>query len=331
MDQSIQNPMSPRAHVLMRQGPGSPAQTERTHAQAHAQFRGENVVGRTPNAIVYSDGSPNGDAAAQAVLASVEADYGAVRDWFGGLTLPAGQEGDDQTTPRTATPVQILIDPQAGGAYHFGCTATDFYIAPDPQQATGLFVAELVEVFEAAINNGWSCGQANGEALSRALAVERNGNLAGLIADTARQWWANGHTDFVTNNSADDRNQDSNGCGTLFLYYLHSQLGYSWQKIATTGGASLGECYQRLTGNDPSQGFQDYITALSTLATGDQLALPENGNPFPINGVSGGNGSSGSASTGTSGGGARMGLLLAIAVVLVILGVLTAAGVIHLG
>lgn len=271
----------PRAHVFVRQAQGRVIEPFFL-GQVSGQFRGETEVGRTPHLIAFTDGSPEGTAAAQAVLASAEADYSAVREWFGGLELPAGQQGDDQTIPRTATPVQVLIDAQAGGAYHFGCSATDLYIAPDAREATGLMVAELVEVFEAAINNGWSCGQANGEALSRALAVERNSNLASLIGQTAQQWWANGHADYVTTNTADDRNQDSNGCGTLFLYYLHNQLGFSWQKITTTGGAALGETYQRLTGKSGAQGFSDFVGLLATLDQGGQLTLPANGNPFPI-------------------------------------------------
>lgn len=329
----------PRAHVFVSQAQGRVLGSI-LMAQVRDQFRGESEVGRTPHLIAFTDGSPEGTAAAQAVLASAEADYSAVRDWFGGIDLPAGQDGDDQTTPRTATPVQVLIDPQAGGAYHFGCNATDLYIAPDAQEATGLMVAELVEVFEAAINKGWSCGQANGEALSRALAVERNGNLASLIAQTAQQWWANGHADYVTTNDADDRNQDSNGCGTLFLYYLHSQLGFSWQQITTTGGATLGETYQRLTGKSGAQGFSDFVNLLATLDQGGQLNLPANGNPFPIGsatpptgdpgsaGSAGSNGSTGTdGSKGSSGGvGGLAGIGVAL-VVLVILAIVIAKAV----
>lgn len=325
----------PRAHVLIRQAQGRVLEPF-FQAQVRDQFRGEAEVGRTPHLIAFTDGSPEGTAAAQAVLASAEADFSAVREWFGNIDLPAGQEGDDQNTPRTATPIQVLIDAQAGGAYHFGCNATDLYIAPDAREATGLMVAELVEVFEATINNGWSCGQANGEALSRALAVERNSNLASLIGQTAQQWWANGHADYVTSNTADDRNQDSNGCGTLFLYYLHSQLGFSWQKITTTGGAALGETYQRLTGNSGAQGFSDFVNLLSTRSQGGQLNLPANGNPFPIgaatppsgdpgNTGNAGNGGGDTGSTGSSGGSGGLSGSAGIGVALVVLVVLAVA------
>lgn len=274
------NSPGPGAHVFRIQPTAAlpPALT-----YARRQLAGETQAGKTEHFVVFSDGSADGDAAAQAVLGVCEADFTAIQGFFGGIALPAGQEGDDQTTPRTAEPLQVAIDPQAGGAYHYGCDATDLYISPTPpSDAPGLVVAEVVEVFEAAINNGWDCGRTNGEALSRALAIARDAGLAPIVAHTAQSWWANGHQDYVNSNDADDQNEDANGCGTLFLYYLQAQLNFSWQQIATTGGATLGACYQTLTGQDPTQGFADFVNQLSTLDQGGQLALPASGNPFPI-------------------------------------------------
>lgn len=269
-----------RAHILQwRERAVGEALTQ---ARSRALFHGQGEVGRTEHVIVYSDGTPAGDATAQAILQTVEADYRATQDWFGGITLPPGQEGDDQTTPRTATPVQVLMDPQAGGAYHFGCDATDIYVEPTPELGNGFFVAELVEIFESAINNGWDCGKTNGEGLSRVLAGERNPNLGSLFVQTAQAWWADGHADYVNSNDADDRDQDSNGCATLFLFYLHSQLGFDWRQIVTTGGGSLGQTFQILTGQSPTDGFNDFVGRLATLDQGGQLALPASGNPFPI-------------------------------------------------
>jgi hypothetical protein len=276
----------PRAHVLIgRSGSVANANGLR-HATSRQKFRGESEVGRTAHLIVYTDGSPEGDASAHAILNSAEADYAAVADWFGGISLPAGQDGDDQNTPRTATPVQVLMDAQAGGAYHFGCNATDLYIEPNPQLATGFMVAELVEVFEAAAGNGWDCGHANGEGLSRALAGERNPALVADLLQTEQAWWANGHGDYVSNNNADDRDENSNGCCTLFLYYLHTQLGFSWKQICTTGGSALGETYQKLSGRSASAGFSEFVSLLGIIAQGGQLNLPASGNPFPLSGGS---------------------------------------------
>ncbi len=269
-----------RAHIF-QMGDAS-GLDQLTQQRSRALFNGQTEYGRTDHVIVYTDSTAQGDATAQAVLQTVEDDYQATQGWFGGIALPPGQEGDDQTVPRTATPVQVLMDAQAGGAYHFGCNATDLYLEPAPELASGFFVAELVEVFEAAINNGWDCGFTNGEGLSRVLAGERNPNLGSLFVQTEQSWWADGRQDFVTDNSADDTNQDANGCATLFLYYLHSQLGYDWTTIVTTGGISLADTYQRLTGQDPAAGFNDFIAQLSTLDMGGFLNVPASGNPFPL-------------------------------------------------
>ncbi len=271
----------PRVRVL-RISSGRAFGPDFTYATAQTDFRGQTEAGRTEHMIVYTDGTPNGDASAQAVLKTAEADYQAVANWFGGISLPPGQEGDDQTTPRTATPVQVLIDQQAGGAYHFGCDATDIYIEPTPELANGFMVAELVEIFEPAINNGWQCGNTNGEGLSRVLAGERNANLGQLFVQTGQTWWQAGHADYVNSNDATDRDENSNGCATLFLYYLHNQLDASWEKIVATGGSTLGETYQRLTGKSGAQGFSEFIALLNGLAQGGTLNLPASGNPFPI-------------------------------------------------
>jgi hypothetical protein len=256
---------------------------QHTLAQSSQLLASETVVGQTAHFVVYSDGSAQSVMAAQSVLAACETDFMAVQVWFGGVHLPPGQDGDDQTTVRTAQPMYVLMDPKAGGAYHYSCAGANLYIDPAPSnQAAALVVAEVVEVFETAINNGWDCGHTNGAALSCVLAVERHANLAPVTLPTERSWWRNGHQDYVNDNSATDQNEDANGCGALFLYYLHTQLGFSWTQIITTGGASLGDTYQKLTGKDSQMGYQDYMRRLATLATGDQLNVPSSGNPFPI-------------------------------------------------
>ena len=275
--------MEPQSHAHVLQVRPDARRDQLTHERSRTLFAGQSEVGRTEHVIVYTDGSAQGDATAQAVLQSAEADYSATANWFGELTLPAGQEGDDQSTPRTATPVQVLMDSQAGGAYHFGCNATDIYLEPAPELASGYFVAELVEIFEAAINNGWDCGQTNGEGLSRVLAGECNANLGSLFVQTEQSWWKNGHADYVSDNSADDTNMDANGCATLFLYYLHDQLGFDWSTIVTTGGDTLAQTYGLLTNQDPATGFADFLSRLATLDTGSILQVPASGNPFPIN------------------------------------------------
>jgi hypothetical protein len=259
---------------------------EHTLAQSRQLLTSETVVGQTPHFIIHADGAAEGNLAAQSVLAACEADLAAVQVWFGGIDLPPGQDSDDQTTARAAQPVQpihVLMDPNAGGAYHYSCSSANLYIEPDPaNQAAALVAGEVVELFEDAINNGWDCGHTNGEALSRVLAVERNANLAVVTVPTAQRWWRNGRHDYVNDNSATDQNEDANGCGALFLSYLHTQLGFSWTQIVTTGGGSLGDTYHKLTGKDPQAGYQDFMGRLATIAQRGQLNVPSSGDPFPI-------------------------------------------------
>ncbi|HEX9067142.1 MAG TPA: hypothetical protein VF807_00120 [Ktedonobacterales bacterium] len=269
------------AHILRRSGV-EVNEGVMTQARAGEVFKGQTLVQTTAHFEVYTDGTAEGNSSAQAVLAVCEDDYTAMRDAFGDIDLPPGQDGDDQTKPRTAMPLRILMDSQAGGAYHYGCDATDLYIEPAAQQAGGFMLAELVEVFEAAINNGWQCGNTNGEGLSRVLAADRHPELASMLGETVQQWWTDGHNDYTGSNAADDRDTDSNGCSTAYLWYLRDQLKFSWRQIVTAGGATLGETYQRLTNKDAAAGFQEFIAALSTLDQGGQLQLPASGNPFPV-------------------------------------------------
>lgn len=239
------------------------------HRHRHPALVGQTQAGQTQNFVIFSDGTPSGDAAAQAMLNSCEADFAATQTWFGGLTPPN-------------LPMYVYADPNAGGAYHMTCAGTDIHVLSDPNLAPGFLTAEIVEVFEAAINNGWDCGVTNGESLSRVLAFDRHPEIAGDFNQTEQDWWASGHPDHVNDNSSGDTDQIANGCGDLFLYYLHSQLTFDWGTISTTGGQTLGACYQTLTSYDPQQGFSDFVNALSTIDQGGTLALPASGNPFPV-------------------------------------------------
>jgi hypothetical protein len=231
---------------------------------------GEILAGHTDHFAIFSDGTPDGDAAAAAMLQAAEADYAAVAGWFRDIVPPG-------------LPMQVYVDPDAGGAYHFSCAGTDIHIASDPARAAGFLVAEVAEVFQAAQDAGWDCAHTNGESLSRVMAFEQHSDLARDFIPTEQNWWTAGHRDYVNDNRADDREQEANGCGDLFLWYLHTQLTFRWGDIVAAGGSSLGATYQTLTGYDPQQGFADFIAALQTIDQQGRLALPDSGNPFPLN------------------------------------------------
>ncbi len=257
------------ARVFLPPGLTLPAGAVEAHRRRHPAATGQAKAGQTQNFIVFSDGTADGDAAAQAMLDKAEADYAATQVWFGGL-MPPG------------LPFYVYADPNAGGAYHMTCAGTDVHVLSDPVRAPGFLTAEIVEVFEAAVNNGWDCAVTNGESLSRVLAFERHPEIAAEFDPTEQDWWAQGHRDYVNDNSAGDTDQIASGCGDLFLYYLHSQLTFDWTTVCGAGGASLGATYQALTGYDPQQGFNDFVAALTTIVQGGTLALPASGNPFPI-------------------------------------------------
>jgi hypothetical protein len=258
-----------QARVFARPGMTLAASVVQAHARRHPATPGQAKAGQTQNFIVFSDGTSDGDAAAKAMLEVAEADYAATQVWFGGLTPPG-------------LPFYVYADPNAGGAYHMTCAGTDVHVLSDPLRAPGFLTAEIVEVFEAAINSGWDCAVTNGEALSRVLAFERHPEIAGEFNPTEQDWWAQGHKDYVNDNSAGDTDQIAAGCGDLFLYYLHSQLTFDWTSVSGAGGSTLGATYQALTGYDPQQGFTDFIAALAMIDQGGTLALPPFGNPFPI-------------------------------------------------
>jgi hypothetical protein len=226
---------------------------------------GASPVAQTVHAQIFVDGG--NPASAQAIAGAIEADYEAFSGIFG--LEPPG------------VPFTVYVRPNVGGAYHCGCDATTFFVDDQAQLSVGANAAEMVEVFEATLNNGWDCGATNGEALSRALAVVQHAELGPQMATTENGWWSNGAQDYITANIVDDRDPDGNGCGLLFLYYLNASLGYGWDAITRTGGQALGDTYAALTGDAAANAYSSFLQALQafTDAAGN-LVLPANGNPW---------------------------------------------------
>ena len=165
----------PPARILIAPGAVIPDALLQRHRRRHQAVAGERRAGQTANFAVFSDGSPDGDAAAGAMLQTAEPDYSAVQTWFGGIVPPG-------------LPFYVYTDPDAGGAYHMTCAGTDVHVSADPARAPGFLVAEIVEVFEAAQLTGWDCAHTNGEALSRVLAFERHPEIAPDFMATEQNW-----------------------------------------------------------------------------------------------------------------------------------------------
>ena len=153
-----------------------------------------------------------------------------------------------------------------------------------------------------ALDNGWfydhgyfNGGEegSKGEGLSRFLAVQIKianglGNAPVLGFGITPLWlnppWTNGvRQDFVDNNPDNNKASPVTGCTTLFLYYLHNQLGKSINSIIKAGSSNLAGVYQNLTGsNQPSDAWNDFSSLVNShYPTGTVYQLASD-NLFPV-------------------------------------------------
>lgn len=235
--------------------------------------------GATANFVVSYAASlgDNGPTLADAVLATCEADYARLQDWFGNV-------------PIAGLPFNVFIKPGSGGASHATCADTglfcDAFTGTDADLVRSLVVAEADEVFMANQATGWNCGFNNGEALSRVLAAEiypaeLTPPGTGVTFASGETYLESNRDDFVDQNDETDQNFASTGCGTLFINWLRFQLGFSLNQIVQAGGATLAETYQNLTGqNDGFQRFSDLLAANFPPDSGPYGLT--NDNPFPL-------------------------------------------------
>ncbi len=238
--------------------------------------------GSTSHFNVYYDPSlgANGQTIADGVMASCENEYNILSFLFGGIT------------PGPFNIIIAPLDPSGqgyGGAYHYGCGATDLYCdaktvpGVDINYTRMLVVAEEVEVYSDAQGIGWDCGASNGEGLSRVLAtLLYPAELDGYT--TAAAWLDTpGRPDFISVNDPTDRNSVSTGCSVLFLNYLHYQLDFTWAEIVQAGAPTLAQTYTRLTGQpDGLTPFKALLQAFYPVGTPSGVTTD---NVFPLLGA----------------------------------------------
>lgn len=229
------------------------------------------LQGKTPHFEVYLDPTLGADGVqdAQVVLAKCESDYATVSGYFAGIA---------------AGPFRVVLFANPGGAYHFGCGATDLFcdtrIAPaDGEYSEFLNIAEFVEVFEAVQAGGWDCGKSNGEGLSRVLATDAYPKELDGFA-TAGAWLDSTRQNFVDHNFGGDTNSAANGCSVLFLNWLRFQLNYSWAQIVGAAAPTLAATYANLTGKN--DGFKQFETLLNAHFPKGRPSGLTTDNPFPI-------------------------------------------------
>ncbi len=100
----------------------------------------------------------------------------------------------------------------------------------------------------------------------------------------AGRWLNSAREDFV-NAAPDDNKPDAvNGCTTLFVYFLFSQLGYSVTDIIGAGAATLGGVYRNLTGDDtdPFPYFKKTLDDAFPSTTSSRVSGPNPDDPFPL-------------------------------------------------
>ncbi len=86
------------------------------------------------------------------------------------------------------------------------------------------------------------------------------------------------------NNAPDDNAPDAvNGCTTLFIYWLHSQLGYGINAIVAAGAATLAGVYRNLSGDptDPFPYFKKTLDDAFPSLTNSHVARRQPGQPVP--------------------------------------------------
>jgi hypothetical protein len=253
----------------------APRDAELAAVKREVSLVGDTSGGSTAQFNVFYDSSlgTDGVTIADAILETCEGDYLKLQELFGGVTP-------------TDLPFNVHITTGSTGASHATCAATDISIGARSAPSVNisfmrsLFIAEVDEVFEAAIGLGWDCGASHGEGLSRVVANEMYPGAMPSNFVSAPEWLNGGRTDFVNNTEDTDQNYVSIGCSVLFLNFLHYQLNFSWNKIILAGAATLGQTYSNLTRQ--TDGFDQFKTLLDANFPEDTTSKLGTDNPFPL-------------------------------------------------
>ena len=219
--------------------------------------------------------------------AACEGDYNLMSGWFGGGLTVKGMSVQVTTQSNGAgwsgSSTSSTIQLKAQGASY----------SNNPAYLRYLLIAEVTEIFMMTQNKGWFQGSnegSKGEGLSRFLSgqfLALNGFLGvGMDADyaVADLWLNSPRQDFVNNAPDDNGYNATNGCTTLFIYYLFSQLGYSIKQIVAAASSTLAGVYKNLTGDtrDPFPLFAQILAAWFPSQTSSAVSGPNFDDPWPL-------------------------------------------------
>lgn len=222
-----------------------------------------------------------------AVIAACENDYNLMSGWFGGglnvtgMTVQVTTQSNGASWSGSSTSSTIQL--KAQGASYSNNAAYLRY----------LLISEVTEIFMMTQGIGWFQGGnegSKGEGLSRFLGGQflvQNGFLGlGIDADysVANLWLKSTRQDFVNNDPDDNGYDATNGCTTLFIYYLFHQLGFTINQIVAAGASTLTGVYKNLTGDsgDPFPFFKRLLDFAFPSQTSSAVPGPNFDDPWPI-------------------------------------------------
>lgn len=247
------------------------------------------TLGSTTNfTIQYQDNFPNAVNRAEKLMAGCEAYFAILRGWF-----------NNNSGFGTTNRVTLLVDTEylaRNWGYHSDGT-TKCKLEPFDSRGTsdnaddavlGLFVAEIIEVLmdyqnQKSGTTTWHPASNDGEALSRVAAALLHPDgyynvLGGPFVNTWMQ--SNPRKDWISTVESTDSDRDSYGAGMIFLYWLHSQRGYSMHDIVSKGGSTLEATYKNVTGQ--TGGYNALTNFINPFFPVGQTGALRTDNPFPL-------------------------------------------------
>jgi len=228
---------------------------------------------------------------AKTMMADCDSDLQQIVNWFSGRSLD------------TVLPINIFIDtvatdPNTGAATGFvGASWSGYGLVPlnvtislgelamtsgtAPMFARGLMVAEVTEMYMRGMATlGFSPWFGNldegnkGEALSRFLSTQfLLKNFPGIAALpsvfstsplTTNVWLNSPRANFLDAADDDTAPDPEIACCTLFLFYLHDQLGFRIEDIINAGAHTLSQVYANLTGDSASNAFTKFSSLVNS-------------------------------------------------------------------
>jgi hypothetical protein len=232
------------------------------------------------------------------VMQSCEADWALLTSWFPGVEF----------VYHFPIPVQISSAPTAGSASWSAKSQFERITSPGAPTVTinlpngdpainvrFLIVAEVSEMWMESQAQGWyepesffssSDEGSMGEGLSRFLAVQllvENGLppvLPWPNARVARRWLNGSRGDFVHTDPDDPSADETTGCTTLYMYYLHDHLKHGIPPIIASGGSNLTQVFHNLTGE--TDGWTPFINVVNSYYPTGFTYNPAGDNLFPV-------------------------------------------------